>query len=343
MRRLGETLRIFRQHLDLLGQLLAGETLLPDHPRAARFRQFARIGGLVVVGRDRQRDEDCRATDRSQLGNGGCARAPDEQMRIGKAGGHVLEIGRQFGGNAMRAIAFADRVEILGAALLRHLQLLAQRRREHGKAVGHHFGQHPRALAAAGDEHPQQAVFGKGRERFVAQTEHACAYRIPDKVDLPGVFRVEPLDFGIGGGDGVHPSGEQAIDPAEHGVLLVYDGGHAGAGGSEDCGQRRVAAKADHRAGLETVEQPQRHAPPFPYRLEALEPAERVLAEPACRNDMRGQEIGLAGDFGTALVGDQRDMMTAPVELGREREGGQQMPAGAPGSEDEMAAGAGHG
>ena len=58
---------------------------------------------------------------------------------------------------------------------------------------------------------------------------------------------------------------------------------------------------------------------------------------------MRGQEIGLAGDVRAALVGDQRDMMTAPVELGREREGGQQMPAGAPGSEDEMAAGAGHG
>ena len=63
------------------------------------------------------------------LGDGRCPGPADKQMRIGKPRGHVLEIGRQFGRYAMIAIAFAYGIEIFRAALLRHLQPLAQRGR----------------------------------------------------------------------------------------------------------------------------------------------------------------------------------------------------------------------
>ena len=98
--------------------------------------------------------------------------------------GHVLEIGAELGRDVVAGVALAHRVEVLGAALLGDLQARAQRRREHRQAVGHDFGQHPRALAAAGDQHAQQAVLGERRERLVAQRQHFGAHRIADEVDL---------------------------------------------------------------------------------------------------------------------------------------------------------------
>ena len=52
---------------------------------------------------------------------------------------------------------------------------------------------------------------------------------------------------------------------------------------------------------------------------------------------MRGQEIGLARNARAAIVGDQRDMMAAPLQLCGKRKGGNQMAAGSSGSEHEMA------
>ena len=72
-------------------------------------------------------------------------------------------------------------------------------------------------------------------------------------------------------------------------------------------------------------------------RGDALGPAERVLAEAARGQHVRRQEVGLAGDLGPPAVGDQRDVMPAPFEFVRQREGGRQVPAGAARGENEMA------
>ena len=81
----------------------------------------------------------------------GAGRTRTKKMRIGEARCHVLEIGAKFGGNVMPGIAGANRVHVLRPALLGDLQPLAQRRLQHGKPIGHHFGQDPGALTAAGD------------------------------------------------------------------------------------------------------------------------------------------------------------------------------------------------
>ena len=78
----------------------------------------------------------------------------------------------------MIAIAFAYGIQIFRAALLRHLQPLAQRGRKHGQPIGHHFGQHTRPLASAGHQYAQQAVFTECRKRFFAQRQYARAHGI---------------------------------------------------------------------------------------------------------------------------------------------------------------------
>ena len=227
MRRAAEPLRVVRQRLDLLGQFLGIEAFLADHARAAGFRQFAGVGGLVIIGRDRQRNEDRRPPDGSKFGDGRCPGAADEQMRIGQPRRHVLEIGRQFGGYGMVAIPLAHSVEIFGPALLGDLQPLAQRGGKHRQPVGHHFGQDAGALAAAGHQHPQQAFLAQWREGFVAQRQYARAYRIADQMHFPEMFGIEPFDFGIGSGDRIDVPREQPVHPAQHRVLFMHHGGHA--------------------------------------------------------------------------------------------------------------------
>src|SRR5690606_25724953 len=64
---------------------------------------------------------------------------------------------------------------------------------------------------------------------------------------------------------------------------------------------------------------------------------QRVLAEAAGGQDMGGQEARLAGDRLPPLIGNQRDMMAAPLKLVRQRESGRQVPAGAPGGKHVVA------
>ncbi len=123
----------------------------------------------MVIRRDRERDEDCGAPDSRQFGDGRRACAPDKDVRVGKARGHILEIRAQLGWNVVAAIPLAHRIEIFGTALLRHLKALAKSRRKHGEAIWHDLREHPCALAAAGNQNLEQAVFGRDREILVAQ------------------------------------------------------------------------------------------------------------------------------------------------------------------------------
>ncbi len=52
---------------------------------------------------------------------------------------------------------------------------------------------------------------------------------------------------------------------------------------------------------------------------------------------MGRHEIWLAGYLGSALIGNQSDMVSAFVQFGRQRKSRQNMAAGSPGSEHVMA------
>ena len=157
------------------------------------------------------------------------------------------------------------------------------------------------------------------------------------------MFRIEPLDLRIGGCDRLHPACEQAVHAAQNSVLLMHNGRHIRAGGGKDRRQRGVAAETDHCTRFEAVEQTQSHAAALENRHQSLEPGERISAEPPRRNDMRGQEVGLAGNLGAARIGNQRDMVSAPFQLGSQRKGGQKVPARAASGEDIVAICTGHG
>src|SRR3546814_1462120 len=70
MRCIGVRFGMLRHRLDLLGERRRGEVFLPDRTRAASGHDFAGVGGLVIVGGDRQRDQDRGTADRRQFGNG---------------------------------------------------------------------------------------------------------------------------------------------------------------------------------------------------------------------------------------------------------------------------------
>ena len=330
----GKGLRVHRDGLDLLGEFGAGEPVLPDHPRTAGGADLGGVEGLVIVGGDRQRNQDRRAADGGQFGHGRGSGPADEQVGIGQPLGHVLEIGAKFGRDFVAGIAIAHCLDILGPALLGHLQAVAQRGRQHGQAIGHHLAEDPCALAAAGHQHPQQAILAESRERLFAQCQHLGADRVADQMDLVGMFGLEPLDLAIGGSDRVHPPGEEAVDPAQHRVLFVNYAGDPGRSRRPQRRKGRIAAKADHRAGLEAVEQTQRHPLAFEDRLDPLGPVQRVLAQPPGRQDMRDQRMRLARQAAAAVVGDQRHVMPAPLQLYRQGKGRDQVPAGAAGRQD---------
>ena len=102
--------------------------------RASGLGHFPRVGGLVVVGRRGERDEDRGAAGGGQLGDGRGARPADHEMRVGELGGHVLDIGQKLGGNAEPGILPADAFDIVGAALLDDLQPAPKRRMEQAEA-----------------------------------------------------------------------------------------------------------------------------------------------------------------------------------------------------------------
>ena len=121
---------------------------LLDRPRAAGLDHFARVGGLVIVGRRGERDQDRGAPGGGQLGDGRSAGAADHQMRVGELVRHVLDIGHQLGGDAERRhIALADPLDVVGPALLDDLQPAPKRRLEHAEPLGHDLAQDGRALA----------------------------------------------------------------------------------------------------------------------------------------------------------------------------------------------------
>ena len=241
---------------------------LRDHPRAAGLGHFAGVGGLVVVGRARQRHQDRRPAGRGQLGDGRGAGAGDDEMRPGEPLGQVGQIGGEIGRDAERGIARAHLLDILGPALLGDLQPAAEMLGQQRQPLGHDLGEDRGALAAAGDEQRgrcrPRSSGGKGWSRSASTSSRTG---LPTRWTLSAALAGSRWTLGIGGGDRVDPAGHQPVDPAEHRILLVDQGRDAVAPRREQGREGRIAAEADHRRGQEGLVEPQRHRPPGHDRL----------------------------------------------------------------------------
>ena len=336
MRGIGQRFGMKGHCLDLPCEFLGGEAGLADRARAACCDDFARVRGLMIVGGDRKRHEDCGAADRGQFGNGRGASPADEQVRARQARRHVLEVSAKLGRDFVSGIARAHRFKIFRAALLRHLQAMAQRGRQHRKPVGHNVRQHRRALASASHQHAKQRVLGEFGERFAPQSQHFGSHRIADKVDFAPQLGIKPVNLVVRGGDGIDPLGKEAIDPAQHRVLLVDHCRDFRPMRRDQRRQRGIAAEADHTGRLEAVEQAQRHRAALQDRAQPLERGQRILAHAPRRQHMRRQAGRLARNARAALVSHQRHVVATPVKLHRQRERGQQVPAGAACRENKM-------
>ncbi len=246
---LAERLRIARNRFDLLGQHFRRELGLLDHPCPARLGHFARIGGLMVVRGDRQRDEDCRPSGGGQFGDGRGPCPGNDQMRLADAVRHVFDIGQQLGRDIERGIAVAHGLDVVRPALLHDLEAVTQLGRQHPKRIGHHLAQHGRALASAGDQYLERRGFVELGKGHGPQPGHGLPHRVTDQFDLSPVRRLQPVDFGIGGGDRRRRSGQQPIDPAQHRILLVQDGRNSHRIGRQQRWEGGIAAEADHRVG----------------------------------------------------------------------------------------------
>ena len=181
---------------------------------------------------------------------------------------------------------------------------------------------------------PSSSSSGKG---LVAQGQHVGAHRIADQMRLAAMLRFQALRVGKAGGDRFHPARQQAVDPAR---------------APRSARAARRAARPIARPAGWAARGSRRSRPPRwarPSRTgDAPSPGRAMTARapPSQRSgffpnlpggkDMRGQEIGLAGNVGPAPVGHQRDVMTAPMQFRRQREGGDQMPARPSGGEHVM-------
>ncbi len=126
------------------------------------------------------------------------------------------------------------------------------------------------------------------------------------------------LDIMIGDSDGIDARGHQPVDAAEYGVLFVEHARTFRRAGSEQTGQRGIAAEADDDGGVELADQVDPHTAALADRERGLEPADRAARYAACRQDMRFHLGRRARNPEPAVVTDQRDAMPARYQFARE-------------------------
>ena len=146
-------------------------------------------------------------------------------MRPTKPLRQIGQIGGELRRNIILGIDRAHLIDILGAALLRYLQPAAQRGRQHGQRLRNDIGQYGGALAAAGHQHAENAVFEQRRIGLLADGQHLLAHRIANQLHLVLAAIGKPFDIRIAGGDGVHLARDEPVDAAKHGILFVDDRG----------------------------------------------------------------------------------------------------------------------
>ena len=152
------------------------------------------VGRLMVVGRERVGHQDRRPGQQEQLGDGGGTRSGDDEMRLAHPHWRVGEEGGEVGRQAKVGVGGPGTVEVLGPALLRDLEMLAQPGPQQPDGGRDHVAEDARTLAAAHDEEPERLALDR---RHVGDRLDAEAGRtgLPETRRLPptcGTASVSP-------------------------------------------------------------------------------------------------------------------------------------------------------
>ena len=174
----------------------------------------------------------------------------------------------------------------------RHCWTICSRWRSDGveqrQPLGHDLAEHRRALAAAGDE--DLAAARCRRTPGTAPRPAARPRRAPDCRPARScpVARLQPVDLVISGGDRRRFAGQQPVDPAEHGILLVQAWS-----GCASRSPRAAPGRPDSRrsrpprpAGCSRYSRFASRRPAI-TDTRRLEPADRPAAEPPGGKDVR--------------------------------------------------------
>jgi hypothetical protein len=257
-------------------------------------------------------------------------------MRIAKLLRHVEDIGHELGRNSKIGITRADFFDIVRPALLHDLQPAAERRFEQPKSAGNDLAKNRRPLTSAGHEDAERRSLVKRRERHLADFRDRLAHRVADQHELVTKLRSQPLDLGKGCRNRRRPSGEHAVDAAEHRILLVKDARNPHRTRCEERRERRIAAEADDGIGPVVAEDRLGLAPSGEDRQHRPRPAQRIAAELPCGEHVHRDLVEQARDFRTAGVGDHEHAVAASGQLCGKRVRRDHVPASSTGGQDEI-------
>ena len=261
-------------------------------------------------------------------------------MRGLQPGGDIGEEGGQFGRDAGLGIGGAHPLQVLGAALLHHGQPGAQRHRQPGEGRGHHVAEHPRAERAA--QHQQADMALRRGVALAGERRDGLAHRVAG--DGGGGGGRHPGGGGVAQRQHVGVAAQHPVGAAEHGVLLVQH--HAGAAPQRARAQHRrhrgVAAETHQHRGPQPGQDAARlHAAAGERQRRPGGPRQTAPGDAgagdheALPSREGGRGLATVHGGGGARVGHQHDPPAAPQQLGGERLGGEEMPAGAAGGDDD--------
>ncbi|SOY49839.1 hypothetical protein CBM2585_A160381 [Cupriavidus taiwanensis] len=161
--RLGQSARQARHVLQLrpgqagdgLRQALGRQVVLLHQQGRALAGQKLCVGGLVIIHRVRERHEQRRHARRGHFRHRHRAGAADHQVGVGIGPRHVVDERQGLRRHPRRRVVGAQRVDLLGAGLVRHHRALALRQQRDG--LRHHVIQRRGAQAAAHHQDAQRA------------------------------------------------------------------------------------------------------------------------------------------------------------------------------------------
>ncbi len=182
-----------------------------------RFNQAFSIRRLVIIGGNRQRHKNGGTADTGDFGHAGRPGPRDHQMRGGQTICDIAEEGRAIGLDAGVLVDVLSHCERFLAGLLGDFKAGFEPFREFCHRLRHCLGEYPGAQTAAEDKNPDRS--GLVRERLVARRNKFGSDRIAGDEPLCRFGRsVQTLEAR---GDKARALGEDTIDTAQNGILLV--------------------------------------------------------------------------------------------------------------------------
>ena len=202
----------------------------------------ARVRGLLVGDRARQRDDERAQAHRGEFADRERAAPGDGDVRPGVARGHVVDERDALGVDARVAIGRLERGQVLRARLVHDERAPPGRqRRERGR---HARVEALRAEAAADDEEPQRSL--AAGEAFFRRRQRGD--RLAQRIAGPGGDLRVPAAHRVGEAqqDPVGAEGEHAVREAGDRVRVVDRELDAARDRHQRAGEGREAAEAEH-------------------------------------------------------------------------------------------------